>query len=156
FPKSPGVLDGKDVFQFNLSSIQESEVILHALFISSTRGRATTSDLGVSEGPAIRPSEPQHPYFPRLSCSFYGCPQITFCNTTGEPNSDSLQERLLAIQDVTAVGENSLQGRQRSSGHGSLTWGSGQLGGSREALMAKSASLQLTCRLSCCMLMIEL
>lgn len=104
FSNSPGVLHGKDVFQFNLSSIQESELILFASFhFLHKRPRHHQRPWRFR-----RPRHPsgglQHPHPPSPLLLFHGSsPNSAFATPLGNITLAPFKKGSWQTRDVTAV-----------------------------------------------------
>ncbi|KAA8581179.1 growth/differentiation factor 10 [Etheostoma spectabile] len=107
FKAVPRVLDGKDVFQFNLSSIQESEVILHASFHFLYKRPRHHQRPWRFRRPRHPSSEPQHPYLPPPQLLFYGVSSKSpFATPLGNQTLTPYKKGSWQSRDVTAVVKN--------------------------------------------------
>ncbi|XP_031153757.1 growth/differentiation factor 10b [Sander lucioperca] len=104
FKAVPRVLHGKDVFQFNLSSVQESELILHASFHFLYKRPRHHQQPWRFRRPRHPSSEPQHTS-PQLL--FYGASsKSAFATPLGNLTLAPYKKGSWQSRDVTAVVKN--------------------------------------------------
>ncbi|XP_035515100.1 growth/differentiation factor 10b [Morone saxatilis] len=104
FKAVPRVLHGKDVFQFNLSSIQESELILFASFHFLYKRPRHNQRPWRFRRPRHPSSGFQHPYPPSPQLLFHGSPpNSAFATPLGNITLASFKKGSWQTRDVTAV-----------------------------------------------------
>ncbi|XP_041671911.1 growth/differentiation factor 10b [Cheilinus undulatus] len=104
FKAVPKVLHGKDVFQFNLSSIQDSELILSASFHYLHKRPRHHQRPWRFRRPRHPSSSLQHPYPPSPKLLFYGSSSNSaFSTPLGNITLASFKKSSWQTSDVTAV-----------------------------------------------------
>lgn len=101
---SPGVVHGKDVFQFNLSSIQDSELILSASFHYLYKRPRQNQRLWRFRRPRHPSGGLQHPYPSSPQLLFHGSsPNSAFATPLGNISLAPFKKGPWQTRDVTAV-----------------------------------------------------
>lgn len=104
FSNFPGVLHGRDVFQFNLSSIQDSEVVLLASFHFLYKRPRDHQRPWRFRKPRHPSSGLHHPYSPSAQLLFQGLsPKSDFATPFGNITLSPFKKGSWQSKDVTAV-----------------------------------------------------
>ncbi|KAL6094696.1 gdf10 [Pungitius sinensis] len=114
FKAVPRVFHGKDVFQFNLSTIQESELILLASFHFLYNRPRHQQQLLRFRRPRHPSAGPQHPYPPSPQLLFHGSSSsdLAFATSLGNITLAPFKKGSWQTRDVTPVLKHARDGKQ--------------------------------------------